>query len=183
MRGFLVPSDGLVESSKPVQVGDDRLLTMLKLQDTLQHETYGWEFDRLTPDARAAFIRDTVLALTDELHEALNETGWKPWATKRHFNWGKYFGEIIDAWHFMMNMMLASGMTPEEIAETFYGGYLAKMKLNEKRQQEGYDGVSTKCAGCARALDDIGVACWRRGDQGWCEATQSDLNILEVPKN
>ena len=34
-----------------------------------------------------------------------------------------------------------------------------RLKKNAKRQEEGYDGVSTKCPGCHRALDDDAVLC------------------------
>lgn len=178
-----MPSSEHVETSKPVLIGDDRLEHMLKTQEHLQATVYGWEFDRLTPEARMAFMRDNMLALMDELHEALGEIGWKPWATSRHMNIEPFISEMVDAWHFFMNLLLATGMYPDEISRLFYSKYMEKSKRNAERQLEGYDGVSTKCADCKRALDDVGVSCTRNGDQGYCAMTQRDINILETTKN
>lgn len=101
------------------------------------------------------FIHWNVTALTDELHELLGEVGWKPWAKSRHINIEAARGELIDAYHFMANLSLVLGMDAEEIMRRYH----EKHAKNAKRQEEGYDGVSTKCIGCKRALDDSGVEC------------------------
>lgn len=135
----------------------DRLGEMFERQDALQigaYEPHTSPRD-FTQEAKIAFIQTNILALTDELHEALGETGWKPWATSKHINVAAYKGELIDAWHFFMNLCIVVGMTPEEL----YMGYLVKRGKNIKRQEEGYDGVSMKCPGCHRALDDDAVLC------------------------
>lgn len=103
------------------------------------------------------FIHWNVTAATDELHELLGEIGWKPWAKSRHINWDAARGEWIDAMHFMANLALILGLDDaNEIIER----YLGKHKKNEQRQEDGYDGVSTKCPGCKRALDDNAVHCF-----------------------
>lgn len=129
-------------------------------QDELQSSTYGGQSPRdLTGEARLQFIRVNVLALEDELHEALGETGWKPWATSDHVNEAAFQSELVDALHFLLNLMLAGHIDADE----FLAEYQAKRLKNKKRQAEGYDGVSTKCPGCKRALDDTNVPC-RRGN-------------------
>jgi dimeric dUTPase (all-alpha-NTP-PPase superfamily) len=95
------------------------------------------------------------LALTDELHEALNETGWKPWATSRHFNRAAFAGEMIDVLHFWVNLMLVAGVTEQDILDL----YFAKADKNAKRQLAGYDGIDGKCKTCGRAFDDNAVLC------------------------
>lgn len=112
------------------------------------------------------FIHWNVTALTDELHELLGEVGWKPWAKSRHINLDAARGEWIDALHFMLNLGLVLGL---DQAKEITALYDAKHAKNEKRQEEGYDGVSTKCPGCGRALDDDAVKCevrepYRLGD-------------------
>lgn len=136
---------------------------MLETQADLQRDAYGVNhaFMREPSDARATYIRDNVLALTDELHEALGEVGWKPWATSRHLNEDAYVAELVDAWHFMMNLLLATGIPPEELARKFIMKYFEKVERNAARQVRGYDGVTDKCPGCHRALDDVAVACAR----------------------
>lgn len=101
------------------------------------------------------FLHWNVTALTDELHEMLAEMGWKPWAKSRHINLEAARGEAIDALHFLLNIFLGLGMDAEAVKLA----YDNKHKKNAKRQEEGYDGVSTKCPGCGRALDDDAVKC------------------------
>ena len=137
----------------------DRLQQLLDAQEDLQINSYGSSPALLLPDdpeAAIDFIRWNILALTDELHEALGETGWKPWATSRHVNLTAFKGELVDAFHFFMNLMLAVGMDGDELFERYH----EKRAKNAKRQAEGYDGVSTKCPGCKRALDDAAVDCF-----------------------
>lgn len=134
---------------------EDWLDEWLRLQNELQRETYGTDVARLDTEQRIEFISWNVLALTDELHEALAETGWKPWATSRHINEEAFKDELVDAFHFMGNLILASGMHSDELMSR----YRKKRRRNEQRQEDGYDGVTTKCPVCKRALDDPAVSC------------------------
>jgi len=119
------------------------------------------------------FLHWNVTALEDEAHELLGEIGWKPWAKSRHINLEAARGEFIDMLHFMGNIALVLGL--DDAAEVMRR-YHAKHEKNAKRQEEGYDGVSTKCPGCNRALDDDAVICAENeGDPGlfWCDQKQS----------
>lgn len=94
-------------------------------------------------------------ALDDELHEMLNETGWKPWATSRHINMEGMKSELVDAFQFFMNLCFAAKMDANELMIR----HADKLQKNYERAANGYDGVSTKCAWCGRALDDTYVDC------------------------
>lgn len=135
-------------------------------QLALQIDAYGADPRELMEGDRIEFIRWNVLALEDELHEALAETGWKPWATSRHINTDKFHGELVDAFHFFMNLCLVSGLTAEQLLDR----YAEKRAINAKRQARGYDGVDGKCPKCRRALDDPGVTCkyTLKTGLGWC---------------
>lgn len=153
----------------------DQLQELLDAQSELQHkmpsphptdlyeasqgflEDMGPVLEATDEDRKPAidFIHWNVTALTDELHELLGEVGWKPWAKSRHINLEAARGELIDAYHFMANLSLVLGMDANEIMRRYH----EKHAKNAKRQEEGYDGVSTKCLGCKRALDDAGVGC------------------------
>lgn len=117
-------------------------------------------FDDNIPDSDRVpaieFIHWNVTAAIDELHELLGEIGWKPWATSKHINLEAARGEWIDAMHFMGNLALVLGM---DDADDILARYHKKHEKNAKRQEEGYDGVTTKCPGCGRALDDDAVEC------------------------
>lgn len=131
------------------------LQLILNRQRELQKKSYGVDITSLDDEARARYIRDMTLALTDELHEALNETGWKPWATSRHFNRAAFIGELIDVLHFWCNLILVADVDEEVILDA----YFAKADKNAKRQLAGYDGVAGKCSNCGRAYDDTAVLC------------------------
>ena len=139
----------------------DRLTQIFRLQRELQVESYGYDPGLMQGEERTTFIMWNVVALTDELHEALAETGWKPWATSRHVNEEAFRGELVDALHFLVNLCLAADMSADEL----HARYLEKRGINAARQADGYDGVSTKCPACHRALDDSAVTC----KEGWCE--------------
>lgn len=128
---------------------------MLDDQIKLQREVFGIDLVGCSSEQRMQYIRENVLALIDELMEALNEAGWKPWASSNHLNEGAWASELVDAWHFFMNLMALGGMTMEDLER----GYYQKRAKNIRRQREGYDGVSTKCPQCKRAYDDDSVLC------------------------
>ena len=107
------------------------------------------------PEEKIDFIVYHKTALEAELQEALDEVGWKPWATSRHINRDAFLGELVDAFHFWMNLCLVVNASADEIGAL----YVAKRNKNIARQQAGYDGVSDKCGGCGRALDDTAVEC------------------------
>lgn len=128
---------------------------MLAIQHALQVKSFGNDPKALTEEERAEWIRWNMLALEDELHEALAETGWKPWATSKHVNREAFISELVDAWHFFMNLLLVVDCSAAEFTQA----YAKKRKLNAERQAAGYDGVTGKCGNCMRALDDEAVAC------------------------
>ena len=122
------------------------------------YQAYTQEDDLLaqanTPQA-INFLQWNNKAIIHEIVEEESETGWKPWATSRHINLEAARGEWIDQLHFFLNKALVLGMDAEMIKQM----YDAKHEKNAKRQEEGYDGVSTKCPVCKRALDDDAVNC------------------------
>lgn len=133
---------------------------ILGLQYQAQREGFGIDPPTLEGDERAEFIRWNVLALEDELHEMLAETGWKPWASDRSLNREGYLKELVDAYHFLMNLVLVAkqeGQSVDDLSCEFARLYTAKREINLKRQADGYDGVSGKCQECGRAREDVDV--------------------------
>jgi NTP pyrophosphatase (non-canonical NTP hydrolase) len=139
------------------------------LQRDFQARLLGDVPANLDDSARKAYVREQALALTDELHEALAEVGWKSWATSAHINREAYRGELADVLIFLMNLMLVADITPSELLEVVK----AKQIKNHKRQDDGYDGVSTKCSQCHRAYDDDAVKCT---PDGWCAKTGNNFS-------
>lgn len=132
----------------------DRLNEIIIAQAELQRKL-GFEFGELTVAERVSYVRDMVLAATDELHEALAETTWKPWTTgEPHIDEDRVVGECVDALHFILNIVLAarSRSAPETVAAELFHRYLRKNATNRDRADARYDGVSGKCPHCHRDL-------------------------------
>lgn len=131
----------------------DRLQEIFTRQMQLQQLINGYALGDQDDETRIANIKENVLACTDELHEALHEVGWKKWASSRHINEEKFKKEIIDAFHFLLNLALHAGMDSYE----FFDKFIVKNTQNFERQRNDYDGVTEKCPHCASSLDDVGV--------------------------
>lgn len=162
---------------------DDKLVRLIWLQAGLQKNTYSFDFTKMTQDERIQYIRDQHQAAIVELTEALDEVAWKPWTTgPRWVHRDNFVNELVDVLHFWLNMVLvvSSDMSPREVADEIFTRFALKNRTNTQRQVDGYDGRSTKCGGCGRALDDFAVECWRLGDQGHCAKTDSDINYIVV---
>lgn len=92
---------------------------------------------------RAAFLRDHFVFCNQEMQEMLYEIPffkhWKDYSKMTDEEIEEAYDrakeEIIDAWHFFINIMLGLGMTAEEL----FARYLDKHKENIRRQDEGYD--------------------------------------------
>lgn len=87
------------------------------------------------------FINQMLLAVHEEAVEIMRETKYKNpdcvefgWKKTQLFNEENYKEEIVDLFHFVMNLSLAVGMEAEE----FYERYCNKNKINHDRQDEGY---------------------------------------------
>jgi hypothetical protein len=129
----------------------DRLASMLEMQRSFQEKLNGYTLEEQTEEQRITNFKISMFALIAELYEAINEMGWKEWATSRHINRDAAVKELIDAWHFFMNLLLHMGVDSDEL----YEKYVTKLATNIERQENGYDGVATKCLNCQRALDDM----------------------------
>lgn len=153
------------------------LQDMLETQSKLQ-----FEFDPRArtedPQQTCEYIKDMCTALTAETVELLEETGWKPWTTSWHVNLNEARAEWIDAWHFLLNLANRLEMDEEMIVEK----YNVKAEINLQRIRNSYDGVTTKCPGCRRAMDDPATTCrWTdfSGDiptRAWCAMEERSVS-------
>jgi hypothetical protein len=136
--------------------GQDALAFLFNMQKDIQENVYQYDFEKIRESIKSlkSFIDWNEEAIRDEDREfqaAL--TGihtypncWKPWKTKHHEAMNRAFSELteselkelhyewIDKLHFMFNIAIAIGLTPELI--TNY--YSAKNKENKNRQAKEY---------------------------------------------
>lgn len=137
----------------------------------------------LDQDRKMAFLMETGTALMCEVTEALNETGWKPWASSNHINRDAYREELADIYIFLMNLMLIDDMTAMDLARLVND----KQDKNVKRQVDGYTGVKEKCPNCKAALDGAGIGCYWREDaptitpQFWCDKAKDWFKPMSGP--
>lgn len=121
------------------------------LRETLKLQTEFYkDISNLPQDELEDWMRVNAFAAEDEIHEAMGEISWKPWASKHFFNREEFIGECVDALHFIGNMLAAAKCSDEELN----AAYLEKMERNRERQRNGYSGTD-KCSFCKRAVDDI----------------------------
>ena len=142
--------ENYVRQDEAASRGNDLLRTIFERQAYFQG-LLGHNYNDMSDEELVGYLKDQILALTDEAHEALNEIGWKPWATSRHVNREEFAGELADILCFLVNLALGVGLTASE----FFDLHAEKALRNIKRQESKYDGVSGKCPGCKRAIDDL----------------------------
>jgi dimeric dUTPase (all-alpha-NTP-PPase superfamily) len=119
----------------------NKLDTMLDKQAEFQ-KRLDPNFLDMTLEQRVAFIKEHSIHLNQEINEMLYELPFfKPWkdysnmsVEEKDIAMAKARMELIDAWHFFMNLMLGLGFTAEE----FFEMYLTKNAENHKRQDDGY---------------------------------------------
>ena len=118
--------------NKPIIPIVDPLTQMFLMQLKFQQDTKQDIFSQ-------QYYSNMTQALVDETMEALRETNWKPW--KRSY--GQPLDaqqvkcrkeELVDCWHFLINLSLAAGMSADDVHQAF----LAKHKVNQDRQKQGY---------------------------------------------
>lgn len=125
---------------------------LLDLQLRLQQESFHLDPRRLEGQARAEFVRWNILALEDELHEAMQEMRWKLWDHGAPGEWvdrDAFVKELVDALHFLLNLFLTADVERDEV----FTRYVAKRQVNASRQLEGYDAVASK-DDAGRATDE-----------------------------
>lgn len=136
------------------------LKDLYELQKDIQESVYKFDFEKLQneplPKMRE-FFDWNYHAIQDELREAFNALGgmkdgigngvWKPWKKAYHEKAPNmtFAGmspndkkelqmELIDIQHFLFNLMLATGMTAQDLMNM----YFAKNAENRERQKRGY---------------------------------------------
>lgn len=107
----------------------DKLEGLFILQQKLQERLGAG----ITVD-KQQYISIMSLALIDEVMEALRETPFKPWKKTMLFDGEKFKEELVDAWHFIINLSIASGMDADELFKRFE----AKNEANHQRIDDGY---------------------------------------------
>lgn len=115
-------------AKKDLRDRNGKTLTM----DTLRNETKSGE--PLGPNTLVnEWLGKYLTALDDESRELREELLWK-WWSKDHLDMQNIRVEIIDQLHFWISLALTSGMSAEDVFNT----YMQKNAVNHARQDQGY---------------------------------------------
>ena len=114
-----------------MQAQEDKLDELFKLQRILQ--------TRLIQAKRYPKYIDTQVSglCTAIIHEAVELqrlTSWKWWKQAQPIDYHKASEELTDIWHFVIDLSLVLGLTPEKILAE----YTKKNLVNHQRQESGY---------------------------------------------
>lgn len=107
----------------------DILETVFKLQKDLTTIT-----SARYPEVKEERISALATAIIHEAVEVQRLTNWKWWKNPTEFDDVQARQEVIDLWHFLIQMSIELGMTPNEILDE----YLRENRVNKERQQKGY---------------------------------------------
>lgn len=139
---------------------ENTLKDLYNLQKDIQENVYGYDFEKLRQaplSKMREFFDWNYHAIQDELRETFDALGgihdgvqsgvWKPWkkayvekVPAMTFNSmsdrdkKELQMELVDIQHFLFNLMLATGMTADQL----FNMYFAKNAENRARQQRGY---------------------------------------------
>lgn len=120
-------------------VKEDNLQYMMDCQRVFQGR-FGEDFNNMTDDERAAFIKNHGYFVIEEMVELFRETknhkSWKDYSDwtgeKMEVQMQKAKEEYIDVIHFVINIGLALGLDSDEIVRM----YKEKNKVNIQRQED-----------------------------------------------
>ncbi len=108
----------------------DKLETLFNLQKELATVLTSTRY----PQAKEERISVLATAIIHEAVEVQTLTDWKWWKKPIKFDETQAREEVIDLWHFLIQMSIELGMTPNEILNE----YLEKHQINKERQKNGY---------------------------------------------
>ncbi|MFY9797569.1 MAG: dUTPase [Candidatus Nitrosopolaris sp.] len=108
----------------------DGLETIFKLQKELAAITTSTRY----PQAKEERISLLATAMIHEAIELQRLTNWKWWKKPVKFDEAQAREEIIDLWHFLVQVSIELGMTPKGILDE----YFRKNLINKERQEKGY---------------------------------------------
>ena len=123
----------------PIYKGD-KLDIMFKLQKHLQSKLGIYNKIKTKAD-KQSYINQMILALHEEAVEIMRETSYKNpkyvkfgWKIGQKGNNENFKNEIVDILHFVLNLVIISGMNTDEL----FNRYIGKNKENERRKNNGY---------------------------------------------
>ena len=108
----------------------DKLEEIFSLQKGL---TEMMNLDKYPNDVEGR-ISALCTAMIHETVELQRTTNWKWWKKPTEFNQAEAKEELAAIWHFLIQVSLELGLTPDDILKE----YQRKNEINRQRQKDGY---------------------------------------------
>lgn len=119
----------------------DKLNEIFKMQKKLQEEIFkkkynikNFDLANLSEKDKRFWTKEMFICAVDELCELMREVGFKHWKTEQPINDCNVRNEIVDIWHFLINISIIWGISPDIL----HSKYKQKHKINMQRQKDGY---------------------------------------------
>lgn len=107
----------------------DKLDYLFKIQTKLQIKL-GYNYNDFNND----YFNLMFIGAITELCEMLEKTKWKPWKKTTKNDIIEIQKELIDVWHFVINLSIHCGLTPDYL----FNMYINKNNINKERQKNEY---------------------------------------------
>ncbi len=111
----------------------DMLEDIFRLQGELNRRI-GVDTPAMPEERQPEWILNYCRAMSQELAELTDSVPWKWWAKYQKFDKQNARVEVVDLFHFLVSLAQVLGMSAGDI----HAAYVAKNKVNFKRQDSGY---------------------------------------------
>ena len=109
---------------------EDKLDEIFSLQKSYEEMM---NLDRYPEDVEGK-VSALCTAIIHEAVELQRTTSWKWWKKPVPFNQDDAREELVDIWHFLIQVSIELGLTPDDILKE----YQRKNEINRQRENDGY---------------------------------------------
>jgi len=109
---------------------EDKLDEIFSLQKSYEEMM---NLDRYPEDVEGK-VSALCTAIIHEAVELQRTTNWKWWKKPAPFNQDDAREELVDIWHFLIQVSIELDLTPDDILKE----YQRKNEINRQRQNDGY---------------------------------------------
>lgn len=111
----------------------DKLAQIFEMQEEL-NARIGVNLKGIDDEEQTKWVLNYTRAMQQELAELTDSVPWKWWAKYQEFDKQNARVEVVDLFHFLVSLAQTLGMTADDV----FDAYVAKNKVNHKRQDSGY---------------------------------------------
>ena len=112
----------------------DKLDQIFSMQEEL-NERIGVMTGEMDEQAKTEWVLNYSRAMQQELAELIDSVPWKWWAKYQEFDEQNARVDVVDLFHFLISLAQVLGMSADDVLQA----YLKKNKINDDRQDSGYE--------------------------------------------